>query len=43
MLEIINTKNGLSKVINTKDYTYEEVDKIIVFYNKVGFKVIWKG
>ena len=39
MLEIVNPKTNLSKVINTSDYTFEEVDKIIVFYTKIGWKV----
>ena len=39
MLQIVNPKTNLSKIINTLDYTYEEVDEIITFYTKIGWKV----
>ena len=39
MIEIVNPKTNLSKVINTSDYTFEEVDEIIVFYTKIGWRV----
>jgi len=42
VLKITNPRNGLSKFINTNKYTAQEVDTIIVFYTKIGFKVTWK-
>ena len=39
MIKVTNPKNNLSKDIIWDNYTKEEVDKIIVFYTNLGWKV----
>jgi hypothetical protein len=41
MLKITNLRTNLNKIIDTSKYTFEEVDEIIVFYNKIGWKVTY--
>ena len=41
-LIIRNPKSGLSKELNTNDYSFKDIDDIIVFYSRIGWKVTLK-